>query len=316
MSKRAGDERNVRSILHWMRYCLENHKHCNAILEKRGSPTRVIDVGTKDRASLRLLAGENEATEYATLSYCWGHTNNYMTTKSNLTQHMCNIELDNLPPAIQDAIRLTRLLGLRYIWIDALCIIQDDRNDWMQQASKMHNVYSHATLTIAIDMLEDTSTRLFIDRSARHNHIVPLLWPLEKEGSEPLYLHILPIFSYFSDAVARMPLSRRGWSFQERALSTRVLHMGDEMCYWECKETCIGEDDEIGKYNVIDDFYHLRDLILPPRNGQELTTLKMHDNWAWVIREYSKRKLSVDGDRFAALEGITTLFEAKEKLVS
>ena len=77
-----------------------------------------------------------------------------MTTKSNLTSHLSNIDLDELPPAIQDAIRLTRLLGLRYIWIDALCIIQDDRDDWTREASKMHKVYTQSTLTICKWKLE------------------------------------------------------------------------------------------------------------------------------------------------------------------
>ena len=162
-------------------------------------------------------------------------------------------------------------------------------------------------------MLADSASKLLVDRSKRHDQIIAIPWPSETKDQQSLNLYIMPPWRYFKDEIARGPLSKRGWSFQERALSTRILHLGEEMCYWECKEACIGEDDEIGKYNVTDGFYHLKEIIFPKVDEPELTVTKLLEKWSWIVEEFSKRHLTVEGDKFAALEGITTLFAAKGK---
>jgi len=64
------------------------------------------------------------------LSYCWGKDGHVVTTKKDLTQHMQAIDLQSLPTTLRDAVPITRLLGFRYLWIEALCIAQDDDEDW------------------------------------------------------------------------------------------------------------------------------------------------------------------------------------------
>jgi heterokaryon incompatibility protein (HET) len=279
-------------------------------------PTRVLDVVSAGDEAIRLhLPSDSDTSEYIALSYRWGRNQPCVTDQYNLGERLNRIELSLLPPTLRDAVLLTRFLGIKYLWIDALCIIQRDQADWVREAAKMNAVYSHALLTISADAAVDTSSSLFKERSVRHEKSVVLPWPLESpdDGGEPLKLHVFPNFINFGDEIRKSPLAKRGWTFQERALSARIVHFGEDMCYWECKEACIGEDEEIGKYSVQDEYFHLRDL-LAGGGESDMSKVKLHGKWAWVIAEFSKRELTVEGDAFAALEGVAIGFAEKDKL--
>ncbi|KAH6879498.1 heterokaryon incompatibility protein-domain-containing protein, partial [Thelonectria olida] len=322
VSRYAGDSRNIATIRHWLSVCTSSHANCpkwasSRQIGQRHLPTRVLDVGKVGDDSIRLhLSEESDTSDYITLSYCWGPRKNpIVTTRESLSRHMnTGIQVSDLPETLRDTVRLTQLLNVKYLWIDALCIVQGDRDDWIREAAQMSSVYSQALLTIAADGAPDTYAGLFRERSARHGTSVELPWPLDEpdDGAGPLRLHITPHFRSFKDQIESAPLSKRGWTFQERALSARIVHFTPEMCYWECKDACIGEDDEIGKYSVQDGFFHLKDLLLPPDGQRVLTKAKMHDKWAWVVEKYSHRQLTNADDLFAALEGIAVVFAEKD----
>lgn len=88
--------------------------------------------------------------------YCWDGGNPCRTTRSNLALHLEDIPFPALTPTLQDVVRLTRMLDFRYLWIDEVCIIQDGREDWFREASRMKAVYGRAFLTTSTDMLADT----------------------------------------------------------------------------------------------------------------------------------------------------------------
>ena len=122
-------------------------------------PLRVIDIGDEVRSQrLRLhITERNERGFYATLSYRWGSKVPLRTTQRTLKRHMQSLEFQNLPQTFQDAIRVTRLLGIRYLWIDSLCIIQDDHQDWLNQAAEMGSIYQHSLVTIAVHSAQNSS---------------------------------------------------------------------------------------------------------------------------------------------------------------
>ncbi|KAH8664816.1 heterokaryon incompatibility protein-domain-containing protein [Ilyonectria robusta] len=324
VSSHAGDGRNVAIIRHWLSVCTSSHTNCpnwasSRRIGRRHLPTRVLDVGRVGDESIRLhLSLDSDTSDYIALSYCWGPRKNpIMTTRDSLSRHInTGINVSDLPETLRDAVHLTRLLNVKYLWIDALCIVQQDRDDWIREAAQMSSVYSQALLTIAADGAADTYAGLFRERSERHGTSVELPWPLEEpdDGAGPIKLHITPHFRSFKDEMGSTPLSKRGWTFQERALSARIVHFTPEMCYWECKDACIGEDEEIGKYNVQDGFFHLKDLLLPPDRERALTKVRMHDKWAWVVEKYTHRQLTNAGDLFAALEGVAVVFAEKDIL--
>ena len=140
--------------------------------KKSGLPTRVIDVNpSSDSQNPRLVATRGENEKYVALSHCWGSLmeseagKHARTLSSNIQTMLAEIPLHLLPQNFQDAVTTVRELGLRYLWIDALCIIQDDPLDWAREAAKMGDVYGSAYLTIAATSAT-SSTDGFLRRNA------------------------------------------------------------------------------------------------------------------------------------------------------
>jgi hypothetical protein len=124
----------------WLNHCSDDHEFCNRVYNFGSDyalPTRVIYVGSFDDMDPPRLhipsETDQEADEcpYITLSHCWGQLQDApKTTKANFDQHLFRLNWNALTPTFQDAILITRLLGVRYLWIDSLCIIQDDQDDF------------------------------------------------------------------------------------------------------------------------------------------------------------------------------------------
>jgi hypothetical protein len=138
----------------WMDTCLTGHSNCNAAWKFPLSslPTRVIDVGPSDNSrDPRLVLGDNQRALYFTLSYRWNQTGSaaFQTVQSNLDAYKIAIPLKILPQTMKDAILITRRFGVIYLWIDALCIIQDLEDDWKEEAKEMARIYKNSLLTIA-----------------------------------------------------------------------------------------------------------------------------------------------------------------------
>jgi hypothetical protein len=234
--------------------CEKTHHKCSRRPTKL--PKRVICVGTDDDSTqpLRLLETTGEIDRYITLSHCWGNpAKGYSTTSKNLTQHRNGISWAQLPTTFQDAILLTRKLGVQYLWIDSLCIIQDDKRDWEIESEKMATIYASSYLNIANTYAADSQQGCFPSRwttaqaGLRFEKFtsqgVHLELPKDLKGAQnpPVFvrhgveLAHRNVYSMSSDADFTSPLSTRAWVLQEVMLSPRILHiMSDEMV-WECK---------------------------------------------------------------------------------
>ncbi|KAH8586049.1 heterokaryon incompatibility, partial [Bisporella sp. PMI_857] len=92
---------------------------------------------------------ENGKGDYITLSYCWGGPKNICLRKDNLEELESGIEIHFLPQTFQDAIEVTRKLDIRFLWIDALCILQDDSDDKLKEIWNMGEIYRDSFVTIA-----------------------------------------------------------------------------------------------------------------------------------------------------------------------
>jgi hypothetical protein len=170
--------------------------------------------------------------EYAALSYMWGGPQLFVTLKDSLEARMARIELEGLPRTLRYAVLVCRAVGSQWLWVDALCIIQDDPQDKLEQIKKMGQVYQSATLTIMPakyvggdeGFLSDTfeNATLPFQRS-RHtgSH--------GKEGSICLIKKQLN--------TPRFPIETRGWTMQEQLLSTRLLFFHHGRIDWVCRES-------------------------------------------------------------------------------
>lgn len=135
----------------WLKKCHQYHKTCSK-LRTEPLPGRVLDLGTSSfeaECPVKLVETKNEVANYVCLSYCWGKTLNLKTTTKTFRGHKDDKLWGKLPRTFQDAVNFTRRLKIRYLWIDSLCIIQDDDIDWQRQASKLLSIYENLYVALA-----------------------------------------------------------------------------------------------------------------------------------------------------------------------
>ena len=141
LSVSTGSDACVSLACQWLDDCLQSHTICSG-LSATGStwPTRLIEIDkTQDLlvARIRLVADLPSKPEYLALSHCWGDHKFRNLTLGTLSSFQNKVDLDKLPLTFQHALGLTYRLGLRHIWIDSLCIVQDDQNDWWHESQRM-----------------------------------------------------------------------------------------------------------------------------------------------------------------------------------
>lgn len=144
----ASDERLILTR-NWLGNCLKTHKECSRPTETF-MPSRTVKIKCSENG-FELKVQKTSAyyyKPYTALSYCWGTDHHVVATRKNLEDFMQGLHYDTLPKAIKDAVNTTHHLGIKHLWVDALCIIQDDRTDKSIELSKMLLIYSDATATI------------------------------------------------------------------------------------------------------------------------------------------------------------------------
>jgi len=132
-----------------------------------------------------------------------------------------------------DAIQVTQTLGIDYIWIDSLCIIQDSPDDWFSESASMSNVYGNSYLNIAATSAADGSHGLFHVRKEYRNQ--SFLASSSTQGRIENLYHFVPAI-LFRHLMLEAPLSRRAWVIQERLLSKRTIHFTSTQIFWECNK--------------------------------------------------------------------------------
>ncbi|KAF4447661.1 hypothetical protein F53441_8807 [Fusarium austroafricanum] len=209
----------------WIHTCDNEHGHAPEVCDTVRMPTRLIYVGEFTERLEEIKDARFQ--RYLALSHCWGGAPSLRTLTNNIEEFRKEIPHDHLPLNFQEAIRVTRGLKIPYLWIDSLCIIQDDYKDWQQEASRMGQVFSNAYCTIAA-----TSAA-----TSNEGFITPKTDPAPSVAIRTPYGGLLHISEFLEDLHQDLELARlntRGWVMQERALSRRTLHFTKTQVYWEC----------------------------------------------------------------------------------
>lgn len=172
---------------------------------------------------------------YTTLSHCWGLHQTCITTKSNIRKRKDGILETELPQTFKDVIQYCLKLGIQYIWIDALCIIQDSHRDWQTESTKMGKIFQHSLLTIAAKSSPNSTTACFA-----HYHQTGQREGLVSENGLRDFPPVMVCTAHrhwtlpsTSASQPYWPLLSRGWVFQEILLSPRVIHFGRTELIWE-----------------------------------------------------------------------------------
>lgn len=221
----------------WIETCVSTHNTCSSDDSPGPNqlPTRLLELyGESDSPTIRLIEAENLSGryKYATLSHRWGGEPSLKLKKENLGDLAVNIDFDTLPRTFGDAVTLTRVLGLSYLWIDSLCVIQDDPEDWAEESAKMGKVYENSILTIAATDSTSSNGGLFSTRrSTLADH--PCIVRVGRGDPLPKYFVVVPPRKTLGHG-HQGPLNTRGWVLQERLLSLRLLQCTYTEFIWEC----------------------------------------------------------------------------------
>lgn len=345
-------EQTFSKIRSWLDACSKDHKNCPKSRGNASLPTRVLDVGNFDSNKIYLRESvtiTDQSAQYVALSHCWGvertlekltkrtqslsldhaHSADTLdgywkvrqesqTTIETLPARLNGVEIDALPQTAQDAILVTRKLGLSYLWIDSLCIIQDDKKDWLQESAKMASVYLNAHLVIgASNSLADYDG--FLHKRAEPNMVK---FNNQLPNGTNTYLGLQPLpprpkrwklvgSSEISgvDPLGQEPLAHRAWCLQERYLARRMVLYGTEQVFWECAELLAAED---GNYVTRDDDYleelkataSIKPTIFEPRSDGDHKI--NYRNWYEMVEKYMSCAITKGSDRLPALAGLAT----------
>ncbi|MCJ1280596.1 hypothetical protein MMC21_008425 [Puttea exsequens] len=303
----------------WLTKCVETHSECLWKLNDSLLPTLTIEVGSCE-TEVRLHVAAGEKGEYAALSHCWGSSvgPSLTTTQDTLEDRKRSIEFDAASKSFQHAIEVTRDLGIKYLWIDALCIIQDSKEQWAQETEKMSRVYNNAVVTLYADSARDASQGLFPDPLDRESVNSVFQMPSQGPNGEPVMIRVRPRYqdptsldTIYHSAKPLTPskLSVRGWALQESILSPRELHFAKEEMYWICST-------------------HSRcECKLRPGQASPMTLGRlgarstsdnefrrhMYSEWPILVMDFTRRSLTLQSDRLPALAGLADWFAQHTK---
>jgi hypothetical protein len=292
----------------WLDDCCEDHDECSNTSDSEWrTPTRLIDVG-KDPNSVLKLVQLTSHVKWVALSHCWGanHEETLKLTRSNINEMLEGFHVKKLPQLFKDCVTVTRKLGVRYLWIDSLCIIQGCPDDWAYEASRMGDVYRGSYFTIAAVSAPGNHASLF---SKRH----PLM--MQKCLAEKTVDGQVTSIGIDSSMLYHEPLYKRGWVLQERLLAPRTLEYCSTGIGWRCRETVLRVDDAIQKahsFGLTSSWENLLSLRahklsrLAPRSGQF--------HWTRILNAYNTADLSFEKDRPYAVKGIMATLEKETGL--
>lgn len=282
-------------------------------------PTRVVDVGLHPSHIPHLIETGGSFGQYAALSYVWGLKDQPVMALVNSFQELHNqIPLDRLPQTIRDGFFVARRLGMQHIWVDALCIIQDDLQDREREVGQMQHIFSNAHVTIVaasaascLDGFLSDSTK--VERVLGNEPCFKTFpMPFTTHDGEQGHLILQPEYRFHPMS---QPVNKRAWTLEERLLSPRLLIYGTSTIVWQCQSGQWEFENRQSDFDVANvrlpaaffrdsftDGRHMNGLVGP----EQLSELRQL--WMFIIRDYTARHLTHAQDRLRAISGIAARF--------
>ncbi|KAF7505179.1 hypothetical protein GJ744_001169 [Endocarpon pusillum] len=309
--------------------CVKSHDKCREF-QALGHflPTRLLHINPNDLGDLVLKESKEIPIEslYVALSYCWGSvTPQCWTTASTVHLREKRIPWSTLPKTFQDAVTFTRSIGIDYVWIDSVCIIQGDKEDWQREAGKMYEVYKNAYVTLAALWGTNSESGLFLkgsDWSAKLIAEVQLRdhkWPLYVKRIHPNFWDWTAIKAYPHNPDP--PLFKRAWAYQERLVSPRVLLFAESELFLMCFRNVCCECGIAASAITESPYKHSK------RNFIEFVTSRGESSsdegrtgtsgprrspdlgWRELVENFTELDLTYESDRLPAIGGLARHFQ-------
>lgn len=294
-----------------IRDCILNHDCTDRQARNGALPTRLIHIpeNAEDggvrlvRDAARLLP---PSTRYAALTHCWGqHVPECLTTSDHIDMYASEgISWAVIPKTFRDAIQYTRRLGLEYLWIDSVCIMQGDQKDWEAESMRMFDYYSNAHVTLGSTFSADCTGGFFSKRHVRASRLY--LFDVLFRGSRlAVYAQRSPAekWKLKSDEefgqkspVSPYHLFRRAWTYQERLTSSRLLLFTQKQALFECSAGRRLQETDAPTAQTLKEVYRR----LLTSQGQE----SPEASWAGLVNAFSGLRLSFPADKLPAFAGV------------
>ncbi|KAK4161800.1 heterokaryon incompatibility protein-domain-containing protein [Cladorrhinum sp. PSN259] len=301
----------------WLDCCFRDHPKCH-LPDPDFVPTRLLEISddaTQVRLrimkahGLRITKPRGNGTQheflYCALSHCWGGVSDILTlTSATLSMLQAGIPTSRLAKTFQDAALIAvSALGIKYLWIDSLCIVQDSRDDWVRESALMAPVYENSACTIAAAAASNSHQGCFSSRNLLR--VTPCLIAGSLDDGIVAF-HDREFYGGDDSS----PLSKRAWVLQEQTLSPRTLDFGSEtgMC-WACL-SCGA--DEIGTSNALpgfgslynQEFDRMREMVANCDWSAESKLVGLHVDWFHIVGEYTQRLLTKGSDKLIAFSAL------------
>lgn len=313
----------------WLHECQTSHSTCQ-LKDLPRLPTRVVDVGLNDLDAPCIITSNGVKASYVALSHCWGGKIPVLLTTETIADFQKALPLPDLSQNFRDAIKITQRLGIRFLWIDSLCILQNSKSDWQFESRQMGRIYRDSTLTIYA-AASDRSTAGILCQKARQYSRLPepayiALWPrphdLDQQHQRVKVSWVAPEGEEDLHSIYhRSPLYSRGWCLQESILAPRQLIYGARQLYWRCQATYQSADGtpEGLKYPEFN-YKSFTSLILSdiltapsPFHGaqppaDEMIEAAMKDYYD-LVETYNLRTLTYGSDKLPAFSGLARLLQ-------
>jgi hypothetical protein len=288
-------------------------------------PKRLLDVGKESNDTIRLVeidAGSSHISKrYMTLSYCWGSSPYFCLETRNKEELIKATKWSEKFATFTHVVKVARRLKVKYVWIDAICITQDD-GEFHIEGETMDQVYGNSVLNIAAAASADSRGGLFRKRPLTEVVSTPIRikWsPKHREGPKMLSDGIWRIFSgdVWEHQLLQEILYTRAWVFQERYLSPRLVHFASKQIFWDCAKISACETFPHGLPQSLDSQAaierHWRERLQHPSRVQPNQQLvgsaddSPEELWRTAVHSYTSCALTNTDDKLIAIWGVAKL---------
>lgn len=326
MSELFVDSANsFQTIRSWLELCNETHAKYSRP-SPNFVPLRLVDVSLHSSPhgfSCKVFLVSREApVRYAALSYCWGGNLQFRLSSTYIACAQAGLPTELLPQTIQGAIRVTRELGIDYLWVDSLSILQDDEVEKMNQIAQMSQIFEGAYITIAASQASRGSDGFL---SSLNSHGLTCKVPVTYPTGDKMMRSIVKNTYH---KISEEPLTQRGWTLQETCLSRRSISFENGHLHWYCIEStesnCTGVplmslssgfDPSVGHIQPHHGTFRRMAKSLKRRWTRRYPFFRLHlptewqlSDWTWFVKYYSGRRLTYDSDKLLAINAIAERF--------
>ncbi|ETS78429.1 hypothetical protein PFICI_10491 [Pestalotiopsis fici W106-1] len=297
----------------WIRECRQNHVGCK-VKDNLPRPTRILEV-SQDLKDIHMITEYSADADYAFLSYRWGGPQPLLLETDTVPTFQDGIPIESLPATLQDAVQVVRSLGISYIWIDALCIIQNSHKDVTTEISRMAGYVQQAEIVIQPSGLHSVNQHFLREdghdskpTDAERPRFLELSVPNTDDQNYPILLDPDPDWY---DA-RNEPINTRGWVLQERLLCPRILIFPSTGgMVWQCEEfesrhgrLHYGYTLHEGRHCIFSG-WSLNQGFVPK---SDLTPEHVFHAWVSVVDDYSMRDLTDPNDKLTAISALAQYF--------